>query len=236
MFFQPNAQMMGAIGWGEDDRSDTMDTEIIKIILAFVVLINPTSALTLFIQMTDGYAITDKRKVARIACLTVFITITFFTLFGEMLLKGLGISLGSFRVAGGILLFLIAINMMSQGNNPVKPKEKDVQLDTATDNSSLAGMAVVPLAIPMMIGPGGISTVIIYSSQMTMGLEKVLILVAGFLISAFCYASLMAAGRISRFLGVTGMSVVNRVMGIILAAVAVEITVSGLRSIFPMLA
>ena len=91
-----------------------MDTEIIKIVLAFVVLINPLGALTLFLTMTHGYTLADKRKVARMASITVFIAIAFFTLFGDLLLKALGISVGSFRVAGGILLFLIALNMMSE--------------------------------------------------------------------------------------------------------------------------
>lgn len=212
-----------------------MDTEIIKIILAFIVLINPSAALAMFISFTEGYSQNEKRKVARIACATVFLVIVFFTLFGELLLRGLGISLGSFRVAGGILLFLIALGMMSDGNNPAKTNkdELDTPVDSKKDTSSLTGMAVVPLAIPMMVGPGGISTVIIYSSQTSSALQMALIVIAGFLISVFCYLSLMAAGKISRLLGQTGLNVINRVMGIILAALAIEIVVAGLRTIFP---
>lgn len=207
--------------------------EIIKIILAFVVLINPSAALMLFVNYTHGYSDGEKKKMALIACSTVFITIAFFAIFGELLLKGLGISLGSFRVAGGVLLFLIALSMMNEGSNPAKPKA-----DNAVDEQtgSLTGNAVVPLAIPMMIGPGGISTVIIYSSHVQGWFELVLIVLAGLLISVFCYVSLMAAGRISRFLGDTGISVINRIMGIILAALAIEIVVNGLRVIFPQLA
>lgn len=205
--------------------------EIIKIILALVVLINPSGALMLFVNYTNGLSLAEKRKVAKIASLTVFITVAFFALFGEVLLKALGISLGSFRVAGGILLFLIALNMMSEGNNPAKPSEEAV----SQIKGSLAGYAVVPLAIPMMVGPGGISTVIIYSSQMQNWLQLGLIVIAGLLISIFCYLSLMAAGRISLFLGNTGINVINRIMGIILAALAIEIVVSGLRVIFPQL-
>lgn len=78
-----------------------MNTEIIKIILAFMVLINPFSALTLFLDLTRGYSMTDRRKVARVASLTIFITISFFTVAGETLLKALGISIGSFQLAGG---------------------------------------------------------------------------------------------------------------------------------------
>ncbi len=211
-----------------------LEAEIFKIILAFVVLINPSAAIPLFVHFTDGYSSADKKKVARIACATVFIVIAFFALFGEVLLRGLGISLGSFRVAGGILLFLIALGMMNDGNNPAKPNHDTIS-PQPKDPNQLTGMAVVPLAIPMMIGPGGISTVIIYSSHVKSMLSLGLIVLSGLLISLFCYASLMAAGKISKVLGQTGMNVTNRIMGIILAALAVEIVVSGLRTIFPQL-
>lgn len=205
-----------------------MDTEIIKIILAFMVLINPFSALTLFLNFTKGYSLSDRRKVAQIACTTVFIAIAFFTIMGEHLLRFLGISIGSFQIAGGILVFLIAISMMNGGGNPVKPAEEEIEVST-----SLTASAVVPLAIPMMVGPGGISTVIIYSSHMETKAGLITIVVAGFFISLFCYGALMAAGRISRFLGDTGLNIMSRVMGMLLAAVAVEIFVSGVKTIVP---
>ena len=85
----------------------------------------------------------------------------------------------------------------------------------------------------MMVGPGGISTVIIYSSQVSGIVGMSLIIVAGLCISILCYLSLMAAGRISKLLGDTGLNIINRIMGIILAAVAIEIVVAGLRTIFP---
>ena len=212
-----------------------MDTEIIKIILAFVVLINPFSALTLFLDLTRGYSMIDRRKVARIACLTIFITISFFTVAGEVLLKALGISIGSFQLAGGILVFLIAINMMNGDGNPVKPDQENFDVDHVRDFPPTTAAAVVPLAIPMMIGPGGISTVIIYSSQISGPLQLSLVIVAGLLISIFCYLALMAAGRISRVLGDTGLNIMSRIMGMLLAAVAIEIIVSGLRTLFPSL-
>ena len=212
-----------------------VNTEIIKIILAFLVLINPFSALTLFLDLTRGYSMMNRRKVARIACLTIFITISFFTLVGETLLKALGISIGSFQLAGGILVFLIALNMMNGEGNPVKPDQENFDVDHVQDAPPTAAAAVVPLAIPMMIGPGGISTVIIYSSQVSGVLQISAILIAGVLISIFCYLALMAAGRISRLLGDTGLNIMSRIMGMLLAAVSIEIIVKALRSLFPVL-
>ena len=210
-----------------------MDTEIIKIILAFMVLINPFSALTLFLDSTHGYSLNNRRKVARIACLTIFITISFFTLAGETLLKALGISIGSFQLAGGILVFLIALNMMNGEGNPVKPDQENFEVDHLHGAPPTMAAAVVPIAIPMMIGPGGISTVIIYSSQVTGILQVSAILIAGLFISLFCYVALMAAGRISRLLGDTGLNIMSRIMGMLLAAVSIEIIVNGLRTLFP---
>ena len=210
-----------------------MDTEIIKIILAFMVLINPFGALTLFLDSTHGYSLNNRRKVARVACLTIFITISFFTLAGETLLKALGISIGSFQLAGGILVFLIALNMMNGEGNPVKPDQENFDVDHLHGAPPTMAAAVVPIAIPMMIGPGGISTVIIYSSQVTGILQVSAILIAGLFISLFCYLALMAAGRISRLLGDTGLNIMSRIMGMLLAAVAIEIIVNGLRTLFP---
>lgn len=193
-----------------------------------MVLMNPFGALGLFLNITSGYSVKDRQKVAQIACLAVFVAITFFALLGESLLKILGISLGSFRVAGGILVFLIAINMMNGAGNPVKPKQHEVEV-----GASLSASAVVPLAIPMIVGPGGISTVIIYSSQVKSVFELGMIVLAGFCISLLCYGSLMTAGKISRFLGETGLNILSRIMGMLLAAVAIEILVAGLRATFP---
>lgn len=207
-----------------------MNVEIMKAILALVVLVNPFSALTLFLNLTQGYDQKDRKKVAQIACATIVIVVVFFTFVGEYLLRFLGISLGSFQIAGGILVFLIAIGMMNGTGNPVKPNGDEISVQ-----SPLAAVAVVPLAIPMMIGPGGISTVIIYASHMPSLLHKISIILAGFCIAVFCYASLMAAGRISRFLGDTGLNIMSRIMGMLLAAVAVEIVVNGVRAVLPML-
>ncbi len=213
-----------------------MNTEIIKIILAFIVLINPFSALTIFVDLTRGSGRANRRKVARIACTTIFVTIAFFTLAGELILKALGISLGSFQLAGGILVFLIAINMMNGEGNPVKPDEENLDIEHVQEIVPSSASAVVPLAIPMMIGPGGISTVIIYSAQISTLWETIAVIIAGFFISVFCYMSLMTASKLSDFLGDTGLNIISRIMGMLLAAVAIEIMVSGVKTLFPQLA
>lgn len=205
-----------------------MDFEIVKIFLALIVLVNPFAALAIFLDITKGDSISERRKVATATAITVFVTITLFTVFGELLLKVLGISIGSFQVAGGILVFLIAINMMNGGGNPVKPQEEDVPEAAIKSSAS----AIVPLAIPIIIGPGGISTVVIYAVNAPNVQQILFIIAAGFFIAIFNYVILMGSARVSKFLGNNGLNILSRVMGLLLAAVAVEIAVSGIKRIF----
>lgn len=212
-----------------------MNTEIITVLLAFIVLINPFSALTLFLDLTKGYSKKSRQKFARISSLSVVVTIAFFTLCGNWLLHILGISLGSFQVAGGILVFLIGLNMMNGDGNPVKPDQEDVDVEYVHEVVPSTASAVMPLAFPMMIGPGGISTVVIYSAQTSETIQLFYIILAGCVIGLVCYFSLIAAHKISQFLGEEGLNIVNRVMGMLLAAVAVEIFFNGLKQFMPTL-
>lgn len=216
-----------------------MGLEIGKLILAFMVLINPFGALSIYLDLTRNLNTRERRKVAQLASLTVLIVITAFTLTGGVILKLLGISVGSFQVGGGILVLLIAISMMNGGNNPAKP---DVGTEESNDITiqpkqvqNIAAIAVVPLAIPMMIGPGGISTVIIYASAAKNYWDIFSILAAGLIISLICFAVLMTAISVSKWLGDTGLTILNRIMGMLLAAVSIEIIVAGVKVLFPQL-
>lgn len=208
--------------------------EIGKLIVAFLVLINPFSALSLYLDLTNGHSTKERRKVARTAAVAVFAVIAVFALIGGALLKVLGISVGSFQVGGGILVLLIAISMMNGNDNPAK-QNLGAQPETGPARNAGA-IAVVPIAIPITIGPGGISTVIIYASAAKTYGDIALIIAAGLVVSAICYAILIVAGKVSRRLGTTGLTILNRIMGMMLAAVSVEIIVSGLKTIFPQLA
>lgn len=217
-----------------------LGVEITKLILAFMVLINPFGALSIFLDLTRNHSTRERRKIAQAATLTVFIVITVFAVSGGMLLKLLGISVGSFQVGGGILVLLIAISMMNGKDNPAKPTlgtdQSSEIVVSVKPKESITAIAVVPIAIPMMIGPGGISTVIIYASAAKNYWDIVSIIVAGLIISTICYLILMASAKVSKWLGDTGLTILNRVMGMMLAAVSVEIIVAGLKAIFPQLA
>ena len=215
-----------------------LGVEIGKLLVAFLVLINPFSALSIYLDLTQNHSTKEKRRIARTAALAVFIVIIVFALRGGILLKILGISVGSFQVGGGILVLLIAISLMNGNDNPAKPKidpnsEEHHHAQQIRRNEK--AIAVVPIAIPITIGPGGISTVIIYSSAAKNYSDIALIIISGFLVSLICYFILVVAGRISKRLGTTGLTILNRIMGMMLATISVEIIVAGLKSIFPQL-
>ncbi len=214
-----------------------MHFEIGKIILSLMVLVNPFSALSIFLELTQGYTSRERRRTAQITALSVFIIMTVFIFSGNWILKILSISTGSFQVGGGILVFLIAVSMMNSGSNPAKPKIGTQEHDeiTVQPRPNMNAVAIVPLAMPLIIGPGGISTVIIHASAARHMNDLLAILAAGAVISVICYLSLLAAAKVSRWLGETGLTVLNRIMGMLLAAVAVEIVIAGIRSLFPQL-
>ena len=214
-----------------------MHFEIGKIILSLIVLVNPFSALSIFLELTQGYTSRERRRTAQITALSVFIIMTVFIFSGNWILKILSISTGSFQVGGGILVFLIAVSMMNSGSNPAKPKIGTQEHDeiTVQPRPNMGAVAIVPLAMPLIIGPGGISTVIIHASAARHMNDLFAIVAAGAAISVICYLSMLAAAKVSRWLGETGLTVLNRIMGMLLAAVAVEIVIAGIRSLCPQL-
>ena len=188
-----------------------------------MVLINPLSAAPIFLSLTPYNSARERRKIAQTASITVAITICIFALVGDLILRFLNISIGSFQVGGGILILLIAIAMMNAQPNPTKHNEEGQR------NS----IAVVPLAIPMLIGPGSISTVIIYASTAKNWWGIAEIMLAGLVVSIVCYVGMLAATKLSKLLGATGINIINRIMGMVLAAVSIEIIAGGLKNLFP---
>lgn len=207
------------------------ELEIAKIFISLLVLVNPLGAIPLFISLTPNASQPERRKIAKISSTSVAVVIITSALIGESLLKFLGISIGSFQVGGGLLVMMIALALMNAKPNPTKTSDEErVEAELRTN------IAVVPMAMPLLTGPGTISTVIIYSTTAHNWMSVGYLIVSGLLIALSCYAAMAMATPISRWLGQTGINIVNRVMGMILAAVSVEIIVDGLYRLFPQLA
>ena len=207
-----------------------MELEIIKIFTALLVLVNPLGAIPIFISLTPNASQSERKSIAKTTATAVAVVMVVFALVGDALLKFLGISIGSFQVGGGMLLMLIAISLMNAKSSPTKTTNQEREEAEAKTN-----IAVVPMAIPLMTGPGTMSTVIIYASAAHGWLQMLALIISGLLVAAACYVTLVMATPISRVLGQTGINIVNRVMGMILAALSIEIIVDGIYRLFPQL-
>jgi multiple antibiotic resistance protein len=204
------------------------DVEYLKFFVSLLAIVNPIGAIPIFIGLTQQQDTQERWHTAAITATSVAVVLTVALLTGERILAFFGISFASFRVGGGILVLLIAISMLHARVSPAKQTEEEAQ-----DAAEKEAVAVVPLGIPLLAGPGAISTIILYAQRGDefyhyLFLEAVIILVA-----LVVWISFRAAPRIAGVLGRTGINVVTRIMGLMMAAIAVEIMASGLRLLFP---
>lgn len=194
------------------------------LITAFVtlfVVIDPMGLTPLFIALTQGMPQKARRAIAIRACVTAIVILTLFAAFGEAVLGFIGISMAAFRVAGGILLFLTALDMLFERRTK---RREDQAGDDGNDPS------IFPLAIPLIAGPGSIASVILLSGQHP-GLEG-LVLIVGVMtaVIAVVCALFLTSGLLERALGKTGINVVTRLLGMLLAALAAQFVLDGLRA------
>lgn len=203
-------------------------TEYTRFFTALLVIVDPFMAVPILLGLTAGYSEAMRRRVADIAVLTVCGVLVLAALSGEAALGWMGTSLGSFRVAGGIVLFLMALAMLQAevGAMRVTPQEQ----------APGAQVAVVPLAVPLLAGPGAISNVIIAMDRSSAPYHGIAVIGVILLVCALLWLILRSAERVGRRLGVTGLNVINRVFGLILAAIAVEIIANGIKQLFPAIA
>ncbi|MDX2104391.1 MAG: NAAT family transporter [Alphaproteobacteria bacterium] len=199
-----------------------------RFLVALFAILTPFAALPMFVTMTEGATDRERAATARTACLTVAVVLVSASLTGDIVLTLLGTSLASFRVGGGLVLLLMALAMLSAKVSPVQQTE--AERDAANTGGSVG---VVPLGVPLLAGPGAISTVML-EGQRSLSLQHqalvwLCIAVACFLL----YLSLRAAAPIGRTLGPIGLNIVNRLFGLLLAAIAVEMMASGLRALLP---
>ena len=204
---------------------------LIKITISLFAIVNPIGSVPIFISATDGWSKNDRARTARTVALTVFIVLVLSAFIGEGILNFFGISIPSFQVGGGILLMLISISMMhgKQGGTRQTPEEAQTLAEREV-------IAIVPLSIPLLAGPGAISSMILNAQQHPSFWGHMSMLIPAFVISGLIWLVLKLAEAISHQLGTIGINIVTRLMGLILAAMAVEFIAHGLRGLFPQLA
>lgn len=207
--------------------------DLLKPLIALLAIVNPIGVVPFFIHFTQTFTREQRMQTIRISAFSAFCVIAVSALAGLKVIEFFGISLASFQVGGGCLLLISSLAMLNAEQADTKPSdvsEGDQKVDAG------ASIAVVPLTIPLLTGPATISTMVIYAEK-TRHLWQLGVLVGyGVVIAAVTYIVFSASGRIARVLGRTGINIMTRLMGLILAAMAVELLADGLVKLFPVLA
>jgi multiple antibiotic resistance protein len=203
--------------------------ELVKAALALFAIVDPVGVIPIFLLATQGYTLKQSRSAARIAALTVLGVLTLFTFLGEPMLNFFGIRLAAFSVAGGLLLLLLALSMVQAHVSPQRQTR-----DEAMEAEEREAVGVVPLGIPLLAGPGAITHVIVAAGAARGEvLHQAALLIPVALVALSVWVSFRAAPAIAQRLGKTGIHVVTRLMGLIIAAISIEMIASGLGTLFP---
>lgn len=205
-------------------------TEYIKIFTALISIVDPVGAVPIFVSLTAGMDARGRRGIARTTGLAVGLILAGAALFGRVVLAFFGISIGSFRVGGGIIILLMAVSMMQARYAPGRQTTEEAQEAEEKDS-----IAVVPIAMPLLAGPGAISAVIVYAQSPYEPLHVGIIVLICALVALLTWVFLRAAGTVSRVMSRTAINIVTRLMGLLLTAISVELITGGLAQIFPSL-
>ena len=204
-------------------------TEYTKFLIAIIAIANPIGIIPVYLTLTADATITERAKIGHIVVLatTTILLVTLF--FGELLLRFFGISIDSFRVGGGIMILLMAISMLHTAHGTIR-QNRDI-----ADQADSESIAVVPLAMPLLAGPGAISTVIINAAKENGIAHYSLLATDIFILGIVLWLLFKMVPWIARHISTVGINISTRIMGLILAAIAVEFIANGLKGLFPVL-
>jgi multiple antibiotic resistance protein len=201
---------------------------IVSALLTLLVVVDPVGLAPTFLAVTDGMPQRARRSVALRACIIAACILVGMALIGNWLFVKLGISLSAFRIAGGLLLFSIATEMVFGVRSQHEGESAEQALEEHVRN-----VAAFPLAIPLMAGPGAITaTVLLAGKADGHALQLGVLIGVVFVVVVVCLGVFLLAERIGRLLGITGTVVLSRLLGVLLAALAVQYVVDGIRDIF----
>ncbi len=206
-------------------------SEYLKITIGLLAIVNPIGAIPIFISLTSYQTRGERIRAATITATAVTAILFAALILGEPILRLFGISMGSFRIAGGILILLMALSMFHASTSRAKQTQ-----DEAEEAEVMDSVAVVPMAMPLLAGPGAISTVIVYVHRAPGVVHYIATAAAILVVGLAVFMALRTAPFLSERVSRTGINIVTRILGLILAAIAVEFIVNGVRELFPGLA
>lgn len=208
--------------------------EYLQIAIGIITIFSPFAAIPIFVSLTSNNTIEEKNQTAKTAAFAAGITGLVSVWIGQYVLLFFGISIASFKIAGGILLLLMAINMLQAKVPKAKNTKKELK-EAKKKSTNVSEIAIVPLAIPLIAGPGAISTIIIFSQKSSSIVHLLIMSMIIIVIGLYIFVTLKMSSFLSKKLGITGINIISRVMGLILASISIEFITSGLLTVFPVL-
>ena len=202
-------------------------TTLITVFTTLFIIIDPPGLAPIFLALTQGMTSTQRRAIGLRACLIAGVLMVIFLFLGEAVLGFVGITMPAFRIAGGVLLFLTALEMLFQRR---QSRRNDNAAEGAAEHTD--DPSVFPLALPLIVGPGAITTIILYAGQANGAADFAAIAAVLFVVLCLVFLSFLVSGTIERILGKTGINIVTRVLGMLLAALAIQFVLDGLRQSF----
>lgn len=197
--------------------------------LTLFAIVDPVGVIPIFLLATRGFSEAQRNRAAWVAALTVWLVLAIFTFSGESFLRFFSIRIEAFSVAGGLLLLLLALSMLQAHVSPLKQTP-----DEATEAEERDAVGVVPLGIPLLAGPGAMTNVIVAAGAAPGDVaHQLALLIPITLVALSVWVCFRAAPGIARRLGRTGIHVVTRLMGLIIAALSIEMLARGLAGLFP---
>lgn len=213
------------------DKKIMTTTDSIKFIVAMIIMMNPLGSLSIFLDLTKKTSIAIQRSIALRASIAIIIIMIITVWSGKGLLSILGITIPSFRFAGGIILLLMGLSMLQSRESPVSYTSEDDEAAKERHNS----IAVVPMALPVIVGPGSISTLIIAAGDYPQFVSKAWMSLLCVFLATSMGVMLYYASPIAEFVGASVIKVVTRIMGMIIMAIAVGMLADGLIGLLPAL-
>ncbi|MCS6946007.1 MAG: MarC family protein [Steroidobacteraceae bacterium] len=204
--------------------------QVFKFFVVFFVVVEPLSLAPVFAGLTEGASEAYRRRMALRAVLIAAAIILLFALSGAAFLRTMGISLDAFRIFGGLLLFLLALEMVFARESGTRTSS-----DEKAESRRRADISVFPLAFPLLAGPGALTTILLWFGPLTLTARPLAfgtLFAAALLVLLIAYVMMRAAATVMRVLGVTGANVVNRLLGVVLGALAVQFVLDGIRAAF----
>lgn len=192
---------------------------------------NPIGAVPVFLGITHDLSVRERREIATKTAITVIVTLVVFALIGQWIFRFFGSSVDAFAIAGGILLFRMAMDMLSGKLSSVKISTEETE-EFDEEVVTLEEVAIIPLAIPLISGPGAITTVMLYMAKAGGVMERAVVLVSIVLIGITVWLVLCSANVIKARLGRVGIKVMTRMMGLILTSMAVQMIINGIKGAF----